>query len=259
MSKINNPYLTIINKFTKYNPKDFKDFEYEEIDVKLGDWFKKTALIEKRTYNASQTAILELESIGAECTINSAGRTKFDQVYTKIEKFVGVLKKSKSIKKAFIDTKSETAKIGYSEHLSCLALDIKINVDNMQVPSKLKELYPDMDTPSLKFLTKRLIMEKNGFILSYPISPRLYDVTGISQNEGWHWRYIGAEHSKRIGKLREKVSKILNHKEEVFLEDYVKLLELDLKADSEQDLISQYAEHFIKNILKLNIDKELNI
>lgn len=259
MTKIKNPYLTVINKYTKYSPKEFKDFEYKEIDVNMGDWFKKTALIEKETYKAYQRASLELESIGAECTLNSAGRTRFDQIYTKIEKFAGVLKSSKSIKKAFIDTKSETARIGYSEHLSCLALDIKISVDNMQIPYKLKELYPQADIGTLKFLTKRLIMEKNGFILSYPTSPRLKEVTGVSKNEVWHWRYIGAEHAQMIGKLREKVSKILNRKEEVFLEDYVKLLEMDITANNEKELIEQYADHFIKDILKFENTEELKV
>ena len=47
MGKTTNPYLTVINAKVKYNPDDFKDFEYESVDVIDGDWGKKTALLEK--------------------------------------------------------------------------------------------------------------------------------------------------------------------------------------------------------------------
>ena len=259
MTKITNPYLTIVNAKTKYNPDDFKGFEYEKVDIAMGDWGKKNGLIERQTNIAYKRAIEELESIGATCTLNSAGRTQFDQVYAKLEKFAGVLKKSKSIKKAFTDTKTLTAKLGYSEHLSALAVDVSINTDIISIPKKILQRYPDASLPELKFFTKRFIMEKNGFILSYPQDERLEQVTGLKKPEGWHWRYVGAEHSQTIAKIREKVRVDLDEKHEVFLEDYVKLLGLDIKAESEQELLQQYADYFIKNIIKFAKKDELTV
>ncbi len=259
MKNLNNPYLTIINSKTKFNSEDFKEFEYNEVPVRWGDWGKKTGLIEKQTHLACASAIEELNSIGATCTLNSAGRTKFDQVYTKIEKFGGVLKSDKSITKAFKDAKNLTAKLGYSEHLSSLAIDLSINMDNAQIPDKIAQRYPDADTGYLRFLTRRFIMEKNGFILSYPQDDRLQEVTGLPKPEGWHWRYIGAEHSQMIAKIREKVAADLGEKHEVFLEDYVELLNRNTEDLDEKELLDFYCETFKKDILKLENENINNL
>ena len=257
--KITNPYLTIINKNTKYNPESFKDFEYEKVAIAMGDWGKKYGTVEKQTYTAYLEAEKELAAIGGKCTLNSAGRTGFDQVFAKIEKFAGVLKNSKSIKLAINKTKSETAKIGYSEHLSSLALDIKIETENLEVPEKIKQRFPEAGLGELKFLTKRMIMEKHGFILSYPTSPRLEEATGIKNAEGWHWRYITPEHSQRIAKIREKVTSMLGEKQEVFLEDYIQLLEHDVKSENEHELIEEYSNLFITQILKRELNNEVKL
>ena len=96
--EVNNPYLTIINNKNRYNPHDFKGMQFKKIDVKMGDWFKKTGLIESETLEALNNAKIQLRGVGATCTVNSAGRTQFDQVYAKVEKFAGVLKnKSRTI------------------------------------------------------------------------------------------------------------------------------------------------------------------
>ncbi len=254
MTQITNPYLTIINKNTKYNPEAFKGFEYEKVPVAMGDWGKKYGTVEKQTYLAYQEAEKELTALGAECKLNSAGRTTFDQVFAKIEKFAGVLKNTKSIKKAINQTKSETAQIGYSEHLSSLALDASIKTENIEVPEKIKQRFPEAGLGELKFLTKRMIMEKHGFILSYPTSHRLEEATGIKKAEGWHWRYITPEHSQRIAKIREKTTSMLGEKQEVFLEDYVQLLQHEINAENEHYLIEEYSNLFITQILK----RELN-
>ena len=258
MSNSHNPYLTIINKTTKYSPETFKNFEYEKVGIAMGDWGKKYGMVEKQTYQAYLQAEKELNALGATLKLNSAGRTKFDQVYAKIEKFAGVLKKSKSVKIAFNTTKSETAKIGYSEHLSSLALDVSIKTENLEVPEKIKQRYPDASIGELKFLTKRMIMEKHGFILSYPQSPRLEEATGIKNPEGWHWRYITPEHSQQIAKIREKVTASLGEKQEVFLEDYIQLLEHN-KSENEQLSIDEYVNLFITKILKLEQTKEVKL
>lgn len=252
MKSLNNPYLTIINTSNKFNPETLAGFEYDEVPIKMGDWGKKTALIERQTHLAYNNAVKELQDIGATCTLNSAGRTKIDQVYAKIEKFCAVLKKSKSIKIALKDTKTLTAKLGYSEHLSTLAIDVSINMDNVQIPEKIIKRYPDASLPELKFLTRRLIMEKNGFILSYPQDDRLKEVTGITKPEGWHWRYVGPEHSQMIAKIREKTSAELGEKYEVFLEDYVQLLNSVTTTLPEEELVDKYCELFKSNILKIN-------
>ena len=264
--EVNNPYLTIINNKNRYNPHDFKGMQFKKIDVKMGDWFKKTGLIESETLEALNNARIQLRGVGATCTVNSAGRTQFDQVYAKVEKFAGVLKNTKSIKQAVNKTRAEVARIGYSEHLSSLAVDLKIDTTNLVVPPAIKQKYPDVtNINALKFLTKRLIMERCGFILRYPISPRLKDVTGVSNPEGWHWRYVGPEHSHTIAKLREYVTNLLNVRDEnnnlvtqeVFLEDYVQILEQGFKADNERELLEQYADYFVKNILEYNDDLKI--
>ena len=224
--------------------------------MRFGDWGKKTGIIEKQTHLAYKRAAEELESIGATCTLNSAGRTKFDQVYTKLEKFVGVLKKSKSIKKAYKDTKTLTAKIGYSEHLSSLAVDVSINMENAQIPDKIANRYPDATVSELGFLTRRMIMEKNGFILSYPQDDRLEEVTGLTKNESWHWRYVGPEHSQMIAKIRERVAADLGEKHEVFLEDYVELLKLDTTGLDDKQILELYCETFKNDILKLKNENQ---
>ena len=265
--EIKNPYLTIINDKNRYNPDSFKGMQFEKVDVKMGDWFKKTGLIESETLEALNNARMQLKAVGATCTINSAGRTQFDQVYAKVEKFAGVLKNTKSIKQAVNKTRAEVARIGYSEHLSNLAVDLKIDTTNLVVPSAIQERHPDItNINTLKFLTKRLIMERCGFILRYPISPRLKEVTGVANPEGWHWRYVGPEHSHMIARIRENVTNTLNIRDEnnnlvtqeVFLEDYVQILEQGFKSDNQQELLQQYSDYFIKNILNYNEQFELN-
>lgn len=258
MIMIKNPYLTIINSTTKFNPADFKEFEYDKVPVAMGDWGKKTAVIEKQTHLAYKQAVKELEEIGAVCTLNSAGRSVFDNVYAKIEKFGSVLKNSKSIVEAASQTKHTTAKLGYSEHQSALAIDMSINMDKATIPNKIRERYPYIDREKLNYITARLFMEKHGFILSYPNDSRLFEVTGIKKSEKWHWRYVGPEHSQRIGKIREKVNADLKSDYEVFLEDYVSLLEdYEIKADSEESLIDHYAELFKVEMLDITtIDTE---
>ena len=246
-----NPYLTIINGKTKYNPDDFKDFEYDEVEVRFGDWGKKTAIIEKQTHEAYKKAVKDFEKIGATCTLNSAGRSKFDQVYTKIEKFGGTLKNSKSIIKAVKETHDSVAKIGYSEHLSALAIDMSVDMKKVKIPEEIKAKYNDKNRDELEEITRRIIMAKHGFIMSYPGDIRMHDVTGISKKEKWHWRYIGPEHSQRIFKIHEKVVQDLHLDYEVFLEDYVELLDYDITGYTEEDIVSQYVYMFESDILEV--------
>ena len=283
MKVINDPYLTIVNARTKYDDKIFSTLKYETVPVTDGDWGKKTAKIEKNTKCAYDNVLKDFEKYGIECKLMSAKRSQFDQIYAQAEtfaiklnddaknilksnndstskgkRFVTVLKNPKLIKLAYQHQKTFAARLGHSEHHTGLAIDIKVNMDNVQIPEHIRERYPDATPNALNFITRRLIMEKHGFILTYPQSPRLEEATGMLKPEGWHWRYVGAEHSQMIAKIREKVSNDLNTKHEVFLEDYVNLLSRDVKAHNERELLEQYSEIFKTNILGIKQENVLS-
>ncbi len=268
MTKIKDPYLTIINARVSYNKEDFKNFEYEKVAVTDGDWGKKTSFIEKNTKQSFDLVLQEFDKLGIKCNLISAGRSFVDQIYAQGETFaiklnnqakkeledkkssvslpkkvLAIVKNPKLIKIAYGHQKKYAARIGHSEHHSGLAIDIKVDMTNVKIPDKIKEKYPDANNGLLNFLTRRLVMEKFGFIQTYPQSPRIETVTGMPEAEAWHWRYVGPEHSQRIAHLRDKVG------QDVFLEDYVKLLQYDIKAENEKDLLNQYADLFINEIL----------
>ena len=233
-------------------------------------------MLEKNAKLAYDKVLEDFKRIGIECWLMSAKRNYFDQVYAQGETFAFKLSKSakeiakqndetieglsnkqklkiilknpKLIKLAYSHQKKYAARLGHSEHHSGLAVDIKVDMSNVVIPEKIKQRYPDASQGLLNFNTRRMIMEKHGFIQTYPQSTRIEAVTGMPEPEAWHWRYIGAEHSHRIAYLRECVG------QDVFLEDYVRLLEYDVSYENEQDLINQYAD-----ILKNEIFVDENI
>ena len=79
------------------------------------------------------------------------------------------------------------------------------------------------------------------------------------KDEGWHWRYVTPEHSQRIAKIREKVTQTLGEKQEVFLEDYVKLLSCNVNIENEQALVEEYSKLFITQILKRELDDNFKL
>lgn len=292
--KNTNPYLTIVNARTKYNPKDFEELEYEQIAVTDGDWGKSMALIEKNTKLAYDKVLEDFERFGIKCKLMSARRSNFDQIYAQgetfavklnksakeelekesqsvdskasnpsaIKKLATILKHPKLIKIAHDYQKTYAARLGHSEHHTGLAIDISVNMNDVEIPDKIREKHPNASQGELNFLTRRLIMEKHGFVLTYPQASRLEEATGMKNSEGWHWRYIGAEHSQRIAKIRERVEQNLSSKgmdknlklHEIFLEDYVKLLEYDVEVSNEEELLDKYAEIFEKEILQLGTE-----
>ncbi|MFQ6724126.1 MAG: D-alanyl-D-alanine carboxypeptidase family protein, partial [Clostridia bacterium] len=150
------------------------------------------------------------------------------------------------------ETDEYCAKVGFSEHHSGLAVDLIIPTANATIPDKIKTLYNSPKYANkLGFIFKRMIMEKHGFILTYPQDDRIEEITGMKHNEGWHWRYVGASHSKMIAKIRERVSHKLNKPYEIFLEDYVELLNKQTYAIDEEQYIDEVSDLFINEILKL--------
>lgn len=278
MAKIHNPYLTIINKFNAYNPANFKGFDYEKVEVIAGDWNKSYAWLESNTKKAYDEVIKEFEKVGINCKLMSAKRNYIDQLYAQGETFAlklnkeaknelkansnltdaeittkaklkTILKHPKLIKIAYLHQKQYAARIGHSEHHSGLAIDIKVDMTNVKIPEKIIQKYENVAPGMLNFITRRLIMEKHGFIQTYPQSPRIETVTGMPESEAWHWRYIGPEHSQRIGKLRELVG------QDIFLEDYVDLLNFDVQYTNEQELLHTYAEIFKTTILEQGLQQ----
>lgn len=261
MTKINNPYLTIINAKTKYNPEEFKNFEYDEISVAKGDRGKTSTFIETNAHIAFKKAVEELNSLNIPSTLNSAGRDFEDQQYAIDEFYRKELSENgNNEEQARTETDEYCAKVGYSEHHSGLALDIIGPTGNAIIPDKIKEKYSDEKYAKvLGFITKRLVMEKYGFILTYPASSRLEQATGMKHPESWHWRYVGPEHSQTIARIRERVTEDIDERktdntivfQEVFLEDYIQLLQYETAVSSQEELIEQYAELFKTKILGL--------
>lgn len=276
MAKITDPYLTIINTKNRYNPSNFKPFTYEKVKVIAGDWHKKTARLETNTKLAYDKVKQEFNQIGIDCWLMSGKRNYHDQFYAQgetfdkklkdlavekikaelaiendedikpLQKIKAILKNPKHIKLAYEHQKKYAARIGFSEHHSGLAIDIKVDMTNAKIPPKIKERYPEANKGLLNFITRRMIMEKHGFIQTYPQSARIEKVTGMSAPEAWHWRYVGAEHSQRIAHLRELVG------QDIFLEDYVKLLSFDVPSDlTGKQLLEHYAGLFKNKILKI--------
>lgn len=253
MTKVKDPYLTIINAKTAYNADDFKQFEYDEIAVSKGDRGKTSSLIEKQSHIALNQAISELESYGMTVTVNSAYRDLEDQQYA-IDEFYKkeLVDNGNNHELAKKETDEYCAKVGHSEHHTGLAVDLVIPTANAIIPDKIKSLYnsPKYDG-KLGFIFKRLVMEKYGFILTYPKDDRIEDVTGMKHNEGWHWRYIGVNHSQMIAKIRNRVNCKVDKDYEIFLEDYVELLNMQTYAIDEEQYIEEISDLFISKILKL--------
>ena len=241
MKNIIDPYLTIVSPNVKYDKKDFTDFKFQQVEVSMGDFGKKTAFVEEKTYAAFLQAKKELEEIGMVINLNSAGRSLLAQAYARVEAGAIGLKNTKSVKKAIEKVKDETAKVSHSEHHTGLAIDISVKIaeQGVKIPDKIKKLHPDAKENYLNFLTRRSIMEKNGFILRYAEGTQ--EKTGVKKPEGWHWRYVGPEHSIRIAKLRKMIN------QEVTLEEYVKLLQSNFSADTEENLLQQFADDLIGN------------
>ncbi|MBQ7797749.1 MAG: D-alanyl-D-alanine carboxypeptidase family protein, partial [Clostridia bacterium] len=218
--KINNPYLIVINKDNKFNVDNYNGLKYVDVDVRQGDQGKNKSYIEKQTLQAYEQARLELQSIGGDCWINSAGRTENDQKFAIEEKYNQIY--MDKLKQAGLDqipqnelsaeqqqlimslqqearkeTDDVTLPIGFSEHQCGLAIDIGVDMTKVKIPDNIKQNYPE-NTPQgfLNFSTRRLIMENHGFILRYPENARLREVTGVKKPEGWHWRYVEPEHSQ---------------------------------------------------------------
>ena len=253
MAKTKDPYLTIINAHTAYNANDFKGFEYDEIAVAKGDRGKAKSLIEKHAHVALDAAITELENAGMPVTINSSYRDFEDQQYAIGEFYKKELARNGNDEAlAKKETDEYCAKIGHSEHHSGLAVDLIIPTANAVIPDKVKALY---DSPQyadkLGFMYKRLILEKHGFILTYPKDDRIEAVTGMKHNESWHWRYVGPEHSQMIAKIRENVNKKLNQPYEIFLEDYVSLCNMKTLDSDKQQYVEELGDLVIAKILKL--------
>ena len=270
--EVKDPYLSVINTKHKFNRSTFKPFTYDKVEVIAGDWHKHFALLETNTKLAYDKVLEEFNKIGIKCLLMSGKRNYLDQFYAQGETFdkklkdlaiekikeqsgiedgskiklskkiATIIKNPKNIKVAYKHQKKYAARIGYSEHHSGLAIDIKVDMTNVQIPEKIKKRYPDASKGLLNFITRRAILEKHGFIQTYPDSPRLEDVTGMPSPEPWHWRYVGPEHSQKIARLRQLVG------QDVFLEDYVELLKCDIPSDlTDENEILLYQANLLKN------------
>ena len=164
--------LILVNKFYKldsnYIPEDLFT-----IDSKYGQGQIKSNVYEayKKMYNDATKQNLHLKITSPYRSYNTQSN-----LYNKYVNRDG---------KAKADTYS--ARPGYSEHQTGLALDIITSTSNLDTFENTQEF---------KWLQANAY--KYGFILRYPKDKE--DITGYSY-ESWHYRYVGEETAKKIKKL----------------------------------------------------------
>lgn len=294
MSEVKDPYLTIINTKNQYHKNDFKGMSYEKVGVIAGDWNKKHALLEQKAKLAYDAVLGEFTRVGIDCQLMSGKRNFLDQLYAKGEtflnklnslavekikvedqvedeskikrskKFLAIIKNPKYIKIAYNHQKEYAARIGYSEHHSGLAIDVKVDMTNLnfdnldddiaKIVNRAKNNDENITRGTLNFITRRAIMEKHGFIQTYPQSDRIKKVTGMPKAEGWHWRFVGPEHSRKIACLRELTG------QDVFLEDYVELLKHDIPSGlSNKEALLLQADILKNEIFKSKQEENLTL
>ncbi len=175
-------YLTLVNKDQKFNPTDFEGLQMVEIVTVEG----KPKFVETET--AAAFEMLREAMLAENITIgyNDAGRTEEDRirVYNELADQYG---------KEYAD--SHVAPEGASEHLTGLAIDVKVQRTNPNVITKLTDKV-HLDR-SLMYATMHKKLANYGFILRYPKGKE--EETGYP-HEPWHIRYVGREHALRMAK-----------------------------------------------------------
>lgn len=170
--------LLIIDKNHLFNEKMIEDFEMVEYE----NYAEETKYIEKETFRHYEMLKAHLKVDNIEIDIDGAYRS----LETQENLFLSFMKKYG------IDYAEQiVAMPGTSEHHTGQAIDLVIKKDGKWITEnedllKEEKIFKKIHN-SLKYF---------GFILRYPKGKE--SITGYPY-EPWHIRYIGEEHSKKIG------------------------------------------------------------
>ncbi len=189
-------YLILVNKVCKLNPEDIKGFEMQDVTTVEGH--KK--FIEQKTAEAFAKLEEIMKAEGVQIGYNDAGRTKedCDRVYREIAEEHG---------KAYAD--SRVAPEGASEHLTGLAIDVKVQRTKPTVLDKIPK-FQSIDRARMYRILHTKLAEC-GFILRYPEGKE--KETGYP-HEPWHIRYVGEKHAKEIAQKGITLEKYLSELEQ---------------------------------------------
>lgn len=172
----------------------------ENFEIELAN-IDRSRQFDARAINELTTMIKDMKSSGASnIWIQSAYRTPEyqEKLYNnKVQEFINMGKSQEEAEKYALRwvNKSET-----SEHNLGLAVDFN-------------NVKPEFEnTKEFEWLTQNA--ENYGFVLRYKKEKK--EMTGVSY-EPWHWRYVGAEHAKKMNEL------------DMCLEEYVEYLKTEKK------------------------------
>ena len=172
--KVTNPddLLVIVNKYYKLSG-TFEPKKLVKIDTKYRDnWERLVVPIVKENFEKMAD---DMSKLGLSIKVTSAYRAYDvqDQLY-----------KENVIKLGKKQADSVSARAGYSEHQTGLAVDVK---------NALNDYKFFKDSEEYKWMRDNA--HKYGFILRYPEDKT--DITGYNF-ESWHYRYVGKEVAKII-------------------------------------------------------------
>lgn len=165
-TNVNDNLLIIVNKYYKLD-EDYEPSDLVKID-KDHSYGNNTYYVKSIVKDKFDTLVKDMEKEGLSIEVKSAYRSYNTQV-TLYNDYV------KSNGKTLADTFS--ARPGYSEHQTGLAIDVKTKSGNYSTFVSSKEY---------KWMTKNA--HKYGFILRYPEDKT--NITGYGF-ESWHYRYVG--------------------------------------------------------------------
>ncbi len=171
-SDVSKGYLMIVNKY-HYLSSDYVPDNLVTIDSKYG----KTLELEKTTYEAFIQMYNDASKDGVNLYIFSPYRS-YNTQYSLYNRYVS------RDGKTLADTYS--ARAGYSEHQTGLAIDISRRGGNLNGFESTKE-FQWLKENSYKY----------GFIIRYPKGKEW--ITGY-QYEPWHYRYVGVDVATKIYK-----------------------------------------------------------
>lgn len=198
-------YLAYADKFPKLSSKEVvtnvnSNLDYDfYTDVRKTDMSKKNLIITNKYYQLESNYVPELvfiegnykatkDTTNAYLEMKQAAKTdgenfRITSAYRSYQTQNNLYNRYKS-QHGFAWAEKYSARPGYSEHQTGLALDIITNTSNLDTFE---------DTSAFQWLKKNSYLY--GFILRYPENKEY--ITGYNY-EPWHYRYVGKETAKKI-------------------------------------------------------------
>lgn len=171
----------VVNKKHQLNPKDYVPSNLVFPNVALRNPGDETMKQRKESASALEAMFNSAKADGLNLLIASGYRSYYNQLalYNSYVKALGQT-----------ETDKQSAKAGFSEHQTGLAVDIGA----VSRVCEVEQCFAN--TPEGKWLAQNAY--KYGFIIRYPADKE--DVTGY-EYEPWHVRYVGSELSAEMNRL----------------------------------------------------------